>query len=68
MKCKNCNLIEMRVMVRNDKEVVYYCPKCHEIAKISTEEEQKINKKKSRQLNTLWCFLYASKHVLGQNR
>ncbi len=44
MKCKNCNLIEMRVMVRNDKEVVYYCPKCHEIAKISAEEEQKINK------------------------
>lgn len=42
MKCKNCNLIEMMVMVRNDKEVVYYCPKCHEIAKISTEEEKEI--------------------------
>nr|DAU93969.1 MAG TPA: cysteine-rich protein [Caudoviricetes sp.] len=42
MKCKNCTLIEMRVMVRNDKEVVYYCPKCHEIAKISIDEEQNI--------------------------
>lgn len=29
-------------MVRNEKEVVYYCPKCHEITKISTEEETKI--------------------------
>lgn len=30
------------VMVRNDKEVVYYCPKCREIVKISVEEEKKI--------------------------
>lgn len=32
----------MLVMVRNDKEVVYYCPKCREIVKISVEEEEKI--------------------------
>ena len=48
MKCKNCNLIEMMVMVRNDKEVVYYCPKCHEIAKISTEEEKEILEKENQ--------------------
>lgn len=41
MKCKQCKMIEMFVAVRNDKEVVYHCPKCHEILKISTEEEQK---------------------------
>lgn len=42
MKCHSCNLVEMMVMVRNDKEVVYYCPKCHEIVKISVEEEENI--------------------------
>lgn len=42
MKCKSCSLIEMMVMVRNSKEVVYYCPKCHEISKISVEEEKDI--------------------------
>lgn len=42
MKCKNCNLIEMMVMVRNNKEVVYHCPKCKDIAKISIEEEKNI--------------------------
>lgn len=42
MKCNQCNLIEMAVMVRNDKEVVYQCPKCYEIAKITTEEEKMI--------------------------
>lgn len=41
MKCKTCNLIEMYVMVRNDKEVVYHCPKCKEIVKITVEEEKK---------------------------
>ncbi len=45
MKCKNDKLVEMVVMVRNDKEVVYYCPKCKDIAKISVEEEQEINEK-----------------------
>lgn len=49
MKCKNCNLLEMFVAVRNDKEVVYHCPKCRDIVKISTEEEEKIIKEeKSR--------------------
>lgn len=43
MKCKKDRLVEMAVMVRNDKEVVYYCPKCKDIAKISVEEEQEIN-------------------------
>ena len=43
MKCKKDRLVEMVVMVRNDKEVVYYCPKCKEIAKISVEEEEEIN-------------------------
>lgn len=47
MKCNKCKLIEMAVMVRNDKEVVYYCPKCKEIAKISVEEEEEINKKET---------------------
>ena len=32
-------------MVRNDKEVVYYCPKCREISKISVEEEKEILEK-----------------------
>lgn len=41
MKCKQCKMIEMFVAVRNKKEVVYHCPKCHEILKISTDEEQK---------------------------
>ena len=43
MKCKKDRLVEMVVMVRNDKEVIYYCPKCKEIAKISVEEEEEIN-------------------------
>lgn len=42
MKCSNCNLVEMMVMVRNDKEVVYYCPKCKNISKITIDEEKKI--------------------------
>ena len=48
MKCKNDNLVEMVVMVRNDKEVVYYCPKCKDIAKISVEEEQEINEREKQ--------------------
>lgn len=42
MKCNQCKFVEMRVMVRNDKEVVYYCPKCKEISKISVQQEQEI--------------------------
>ena len=38
----------MMVMVRNDKEVVKYCPKWHEIAKISTEEEKEILDKENQ--------------------
>ena len=49
MKCKHCKLVEMAVMVRNDKEVVYYCPKCKDIAKITVEEEQRINEKEIQQ-------------------
>lgn len=48
MKCKHCKLVEMAVMVRNDKEVVYHCPKCKDIAKISVEEEQEINEKENQ--------------------
>ena len=47
MKCNKCKLIEMAVMVRNDKEVVYYCPKCTDIAKITVQEEEEINKKET---------------------
>ena len=48
MKCKNDTLVEMVVMVRNDKEVVYYCPKCKDIAKITVEEEQEINEREKQ--------------------
>lgn len=48
MKCKNDTMVEMVVMVRNDKEVVYYCPKCKDIAKISVEEEQEMNEKENK--------------------
>ena len=47
----------MRVMVRNEKEVVYYCPKCKEISKISVQQEQEIlnqeNEKKEEYYQTL---------------
>jgi len=50
MKCKKCSKsIEMVVMVRNDKEVVYYCPNCKDIAKISIEEEQEINERENQE-------------------
>lgn len=42
VKCNICNLVEKMVMVRNEKEVVYYCPKCKSISKITIEEEKKI--------------------------
>lgn len=48
MKCNQCNLIEMAVMVRNDKEAVYQCPKCYEIAKISIQEEKRILEEEER--------------------
>lgn len=50
MKCNKCKLVEMAVMVRNDEEVVYYCPKCKDIAKISTEEEQRINEREMQEI------------------
>ena len=57
MKCNQCKFVEMRVMVRNEKEVVYYCPKCKEISKISVQQEQEIlnqeNKKKEEYYQTL---------------
>lgn len=56
MKCNQCKFVEMRVMVRNDKEVVYYCPKCKEISKISVQQEQEIlnqeNEKKEEYYQT----------------
>lgn len=42
MNCHQCKLVEMLVMCRNDKEVIYQCPKCLTISKIAIEEEQKI--------------------------
>ena len=57
MKCNQCKFVEMRVMVRNEKEVVYYCPKCKEISKISVQQEQEIlnqeNEKKEAYYQTL---------------
>lgn len=57
MKCNQCKFVEMRVMVRNEKEVVYYCPKCKEISKISVQQEQEIlnqeNEKKEEYYQTL---------------
>ena len=57
MKCNQCKFVEMRVMVRNEKEVVYYCPKCKEISKISVQQEQERlnqeNEKKEEYYQTL---------------
>ena len=50
MKCKLCKLIEMRVMARNEKEVVYQCPKCKEIQTISIEEEEEQTKAHKKEL------------------
>ncbi len=49
MKCNNCKLVEMLVMARNEKEVVYQCPKCKELVTIPVEQEEEIIRKQQEE-------------------
>lgn len=52
MKCNRCKLVEMLVMARNSKEVVYQCPKCLEINTIKVEQEEENDKQERAKLST----------------
>lgn len=39
MKCPICNLVEMRVIENNGKEITLECPSCGEKAKLEIKEE-----------------------------